>query len=66
MTDLGQRVTLFKFLIRGRAGQFTRSFDVVFMAEGIKILASPPRAPKANGICERVIVSRAANSPTVY
>jgi transposase InsO family protein len=27
----------------------------VFTAEGIKILASPPQAPKANAICERVI-----------
>ncbi len=54
LTDLGQRTAPAKFLIRDRAGQFTGSFDV-FMAEGIRVLASPPRAPRANAICERII-----------
>ena len=53
--DLGHRTTAFKFLIRDRAGQFTTSFDAVFTAEGIRILASPPQAPRANAICERII-----------
>src|SRR5690348_9787950 len=53
--DLNQRATSIKFLIRDRAGQFTDSFDAVFIAEGIRILASPPQAPRANAICERVI-----------
>ncbi len=57
LMDLGQRVTSVKFLIRDRAGQFTRSFDAVFTAEGIRILASPPQAPRANAICERIIGS---------
>ena len=48
-------MTSVKFLIRDRAGQFTRSFDAVFTAEGITILASPPQAPRANAICERMI-----------
>ena len=38
-----------------RAGQFTGSFDAVFTAKGIRILASPPQAPRANAICERII-----------
>ena len=53
LMDLGQRVTTVKFLIRDRAGQFTGSFDAVFTAEGIRILLSPPQAPRANAICER-------------
>ena len=53
--DLGQRAASIKFLIRDRAGQFTGSFDAVFQAEGIRILASPPQAPRANAICERII-----------
>jgi transposase InsO family protein len=53
--DLGQRAASVKFLIRDRAGQFTGSFDAVFTANGIRILASPPQAPRANAICERVI-----------
>jgi putative transposase len=55
LMDLGGRVTLVKFLIRDRAGQFTGSFDAVFTAEGVRILASPPQAPRANAICERMI-----------
>ena len=55
LMDLGQRATSVKFLIRDRAGQFTGSFDAVFQAEGIRILASPPQAPRANAICERII-----------
>ena len=53
LMDLGQRAASVKFLIRDRAGQFTSSFDAVFTAEGIKILASPPQAPRANSIMER-------------
>ena len=55
LTDLGQRAASVKFLIRDRAGQFTSSFDAVFTAGGIRILASPPQAPRANAICERII-----------
>jgi transposase InsO family protein len=55
LMDLGQRVTTVKFLIRDRAGQFTGSFDAVFTAEGIRILLSPPQAPRANAICKRII-----------
>jgi transposase InsO family protein len=53
--DFGARATPVNFLIRDRAGQFTACFDAVFTSEGIRILASPPRAPRANAICERVI-----------
>ena len=55
LMDLGHRTASIKFLIRDRAGQFTGSFDAVFQAEGIRILASPPQAPRTNAICERII-----------
>jgi putative transposase len=55
LMDLGARATSVRFLIRDRAGQFTGSFDAVFQAEGIRVLASPPQAPRANAICERII-----------
>jgi putative transposase len=55
LMDLGQRAASIKFLIRDRAGQFTGSFDAVFTAAGIRNLASPPQAPRANAICERII-----------
>jgi transposase InsO family protein len=54
LMDLGQRATSVKFLIRDRAGQYTSSFDAVFSAEGIRILASPPQTPRANAICEKM------------
>jgi putative transposase len=55
LMDLGQRSASVKFLIRDRAGQFSGSFDAVFTAESIRILASPPQAPRANAIYERII-----------
>jgi putative transposase len=55
LMDLGCRAERVKFLIRDRADQFTDSFDAVFTAEAIRILASPPQAPRANAICERMI-----------
>ena len=54
LMDLDQRATSIKFLIRDRAGQFTSSFDAVSTTAGITILASPPQAPRANAICERI------------
>jgi len=54
LMDLGQRTAPFRFLITDRAGQFTDSFDAVFTAAGIRILLSPPQAPRANAICERM------------
>ena len=51
--NLGARATPVRFLIRDRAGQFTDSFDAVFTAEGIRILVSPPQAPRANASRER-------------
>jgi transposase len=53
LMELDHRTASFKFLIRDRAGQFTASSDAVFTAEGIRILRSPPQAPRANAICER-------------
>jgi Integrase core domain len=44
-----------KFLLRDRDSRFTRVFDAVFAADGIRILTSPPQAPRANAICERMI-----------
>ena len=55
LMDVDQRASSIKFLIRDRAGQFTASFDAVLKAAGIRILASPPQALRANAICERII-----------
>jgi putative transposase len=57
LMDLGERLDTLKFLLRDRDSRFTRAFDAVFAAEGIRILTSPPQAPRANAICERMIGS---------
>jgi transposase InsO family protein len=44
-----------KFLIRDRGSQFTDAFDAVFADAGLRVLKSPPQAPKANAHCERLI-----------
>jgi hypothetical protein len=42
-----------RFLVRDRDAKFTAPFDEVFRSEGVRILRSPVRAPRANAIMER-------------
>jgi putative transposase len=53
MAELGERVARLRFLIRDRDAKYTAMFDGVFHAEGIKVLLSPPQAPRANAYAER-------------
>jgi putative transposase len=53
--DLADRIGTVKFLLRDRDSRFTTVFDAVFAAEGIRILRTGPRAPRANAICERMV-----------
>jgi putative transposase len=53
--ELADQASAMKFLIRDRDSKYTASFDAVFAADGVRILKTPVRAPRANAICERVI-----------
>jgi putative transposase len=53
--SLTERSTPLRFLIRDRDSKYTCSFDAVFRSEGLEIVRTPIRAPKANAIAERFV-----------
>jgi putative transposase len=53
--SLPERATPTRFLIHDRDRKFSRAFDQVFRSEGIEIICTPFRAPKANAFAERFV-----------
>ena len=52
---MGAHASRFHVLIRDRDAKFTAAFDDVFAADGIRVVRTPVRAPKANAHAERWI-----------
>lgn len=50
---VGERREGVRLMIRGRDSKYSGPFDEIFRTEGVKIIKTPIRAPRANAFAER-------------
>jgi transposase InsO family protein len=54
---LAERATRITLLVRDRDAKFVSSFDTAFKADGVRVVKTPVRAPRANAYAERWVRS---------
>jgi putative transposase len=52
---IADKLAHFRYLIHDRDSKFTSAFDEVFRSEGIRVIHTPVRAPRANAYAERFV-----------
>jgi transposase InsO family protein len=52
---IGGRLGDFRFLLRDRDAKYSGPFDEVLRGEGLRIVRTPVRSPKANAFAERFV-----------